>query len=132
MNHEWRVARRWFVTAAVLIALIAAVPFVGPDGMDGGFAIQFLAFFGVVVCLVAGGVYAGRARVLDRLLSGDGVLADTRRVCIRPTRMSISVKTARRAGACSAQGRRSSGNARWPVRTPSHPSRADRTECPRV
>ncbi len=60
---------------SVLAAFGATLPFaLEMDGMGGGYAIAFVSGFVALCGLITVAVYAVRARILGRLLSGTGVL----------------------------------------------------------
>jgi hypothetical protein len=74
-NPQARVALIW-VLIAVLGAAGAILPSaLGMDGMGGGYAIAFVSGFVALCGIIVAAIFAARARVLGRLLSGHGVLA---------------------------------------------------------
>jgi len=74
-NRQTRVALAWWCVLALSV-LGGFLPFwLGMDGMDGGFAIAFGCLFVGIVALITAAVFTARARVLVRLLAGEGVLA---------------------------------------------------------
>jgi hypothetical protein len=61
---------------SVLAAFGAILPFaLEMDGMSGGYAIAFVSGFVALCGIIVAAVFAARARVLGRLLSGTGALA---------------------------------------------------------
>ena len=86
-NPQRAVARAW-MGVAVVAAGLTALPFlIGMDGMSGGFALAFVSFFLAICGVVVAVIYGSRARALDRILSGAGLLA----------RWSVDPETRRRA-----------------------------------
>lgn len=86
-NPQRTVARVW-TGVAVVAAGLTALPFViGMDGMSGGFALALVGFFLAITGAIVAIVYGSRARALDRILSGAGLLA----------RWSVDPETRRRA-----------------------------------
>jgi uncharacterized membrane protein HdeD (DUF308 family) len=74
-NPQARVAWTWF-GVGVLGAVGVVLPFVfGMEGMAGGFAIAVVCGFLALSAAITAAVFAARARVLGKLLRGDGVLA---------------------------------------------------------
>jgi len=73
-NRQARIAWVWVVIAIVAVVGAALPSLVGMSGMAGGYAIAFVSGFFALVALIAAAVFWARARVLARLLSGQGVL----------------------------------------------------------
>jgi len=74
-NPQACVALIW-VLIAVFGAAGAILPSaLGMDGMGGGYAIAFVSGFVALCGIIVAAIFAARARVLGRLLSGHGVLA---------------------------------------------------------
>jgi hypothetical protein len=74
-NPQARVALIW-VLIAVFGAAGAILPSaLGMDGMGGGYATAFVSGFVALCGILVAAIFAARARVLGRLLSGHGVLA---------------------------------------------------------
>jgi hypothetical protein len=74
-NHQTRIATVW-AGISVLAVVGAILPSaLGMDGMGGGYAIAFVSGFIALCSLIATAVFAARARILGRLLSGTGCLA---------------------------------------------------------
>jgi len=74
-NSERRVVRIWLVIGALAILAIALPPIVGMNMMGSGYALQFVSFFGLIVAVIVVIVYSQRARRLERILSGERLLA---------------------------------------------------------
>jgi hypothetical protein len=73
-NGQTHVAAVW-AGITVLSLLGAILPSaLGMDGMGGGYAIAFVSGFVALCGLITTAVFAARARILGRLLSGTGVL----------------------------------------------------------
>jgi hypothetical protein len=64
----------WVVTGLFVFAFFAPYIF-GMDGPNGGFAISFISLVAAITMLVVSIMYQGRARALDRILSGENRLA---------------------------------------------------------
>ncbi len=75
LNRE-RVYERVSIVGALLsIGLIFMPGLVGMDGMDGGYAISFVAAFAAICGVVLTFVFHRRAGIVDRLLEGRDLLA---------------------------------------------------------
>ncbi|MDD4903764.1 MAG: hypothetical protein PHX77_04625 [Candidatus Bipolaricaulis sp.] len=73
-NPQARIASIW-VGVGVLGVVGAVLPSVfGMEGMAGGFAIAVICGFLTLCAAITAAVFAARARVLGRMLRGDGVL----------------------------------------------------------
>lgn len=74
-NPQRKVAFGWLIFSAMsLLAMV--LPFtVEMDMMNGGFAMVFLSFFALLVGLITSAVFFVRAKTLDKLLSGQDLLA---------------------------------------------------------
>ena len=74
-NHQARVALIWGVIAVMGAAGTVLPTMFGMDGMGGGYAVAFVSGFVALCGIIVAAIFAARARVLGRLLSGTGVLA---------------------------------------------------------
>jgi len=74
-NHQARVALIWGAIAVMGAAGTVLPTVFGMDGMGGGYAVAFVSGFVALCGIIVAAVFAARARVLGRLLSGTGVLA---------------------------------------------------------
>jgi hypothetical protein len=74
-NSQQRIVNLWLILGALFLCCMFLPSLIGLDGMDGGFAISFLAGFMVLSSLVVILVYRSRAKQLDRILSGQGRVA---------------------------------------------------------
>ena len=86
-NPQRTVARAWTGVTGVAAGLTALPFLIGMDGMSGGFAIALVSFFLAITGAIVAVIYRSRARALDRILSGAGLLA----------RWSVDPETRRRA-----------------------------------
>jgi hypothetical protein len=59
----------------IFVLCIFLPSLLGIDGMEGGFAISFIAGFMVIVAIIVILVYRSRARQMDNILSGEGRIA---------------------------------------------------------
>jgi len=73
-NRQARIASAWGIVAMVAAVGTALPSLVGMSGMAGGYAISFVSGFLALVGLITAAVFWARARILARLLSGQGVL----------------------------------------------------------
>jgi len=74
-NPQARVALIWVLIATLGAAGIILPTALGMDGMGGGYAVAFVSGFVALCGIIVAAIFAARARVLGRLLSGHGVLA---------------------------------------------------------
>jgi len=74
-NPERRIAKGAVWVTVLAVMGIFAPGLLGIDGMDGGFAISFLAFFIAICGLVVALMFRRRAAEVDRLLAGNELLA---------------------------------------------------------
>ena len=74
-NPLRRTINIWICITVAAVIMIFAPGWLGIDGYDGGFAISFVSFFGVLIGLIVVLVYRGLASRLDTILRGEGVLA---------------------------------------------------------
>jgi hypothetical protein len=74
-NTQRRIVNNWYYVTFIFLVGIFIPSWFGINGMDGGFGISFLAGFMVMVGLIVIVVYLGRARQMDKILSGEGRLA---------------------------------------------------------
>jgi len=67
----------WIGVGIALMGLVGIVlpPLLGVDGMNGAYALACLGVFFLIIGLVTALVFAQRARLLGRILAGDGILA---------------------------------------------------------
>ncbi len=75
-NTQRRIVNNWYYVTFIFLVGIFIPSWLGINGMDGGFAISFLAGFMVMVGLIVIVVYHGRAKQMDKILSGDGRIAE--------------------------------------------------------
>jgi len=73
-NRQARIALTWVLVSVVALLGVVLPLALGMDGMAGGYAIAFASGFVALVALIAAAVFAARARILKRLLAGQGVL----------------------------------------------------------
>ena len=74
-NPERRVVKGALWVTVLAIAAIFAPGLLGIDGMHGGFAISFVAFFIAICGVVVALMFRGRAAEADRLVAGVELLA---------------------------------------------------------
>ncbi|MBK6935671.1 MAG: zinc-ribbon domain-containing protein [Chitinophagaceae bacterium] len=74
-NPQRNIARGWMVMTLVFIFLLFMPSLAGIDGMNGGYAISFVSFFMVIMSIIIVFIYRSRAKQLDSILSGSGVVA---------------------------------------------------------
>ncbi|MEW5763939.1 MAG: hypothetical protein ACOYXN_00710 [Acidobacteriota bacterium] len=75
-NPQRRAAWIWLSISFVGLALLFLPPIAGIDGMNGGFALQFISIALIIPAGIVGAyLYFRRARVLDRIRNGTGLLA---------------------------------------------------------
>jgi hypothetical protein len=65
----------WAIITALSIFGIFAPEIFGIKGFDGGFAISFVCIFLAIIGVIVLVIYSGRARLLNRILSGENILA---------------------------------------------------------
>jgi uncharacterized membrane protein (DUF373 family) len=65
----------WAIITALSLFGIFAPEIFGIKGFDGGFAISFVCIFLAIIGIIVIVIYSGRARLLNRILSGDNILA---------------------------------------------------------
>jgi uncharacterized membrane protein (DUF373 family) len=65
----------WAIITMLSIFGIFAPEIFGINGFDGGFAISFVCIFLAIIGVIVITIYAGRARLLNRILSGENILA---------------------------------------------------------
>jgi len=74
-NPQRRLAVVWFVIAAVgFLMIVLPIP-LGLDELHGGFAVGFLGFILLPASVMTGIICVQRARQLDRLVSGENLIA---------------------------------------------------------
>jgi hypothetical protein len=74
-NPTRRTAIIWGVVTALAIFAIFAPNIFGMDDLNGGFAISALSIIVAITGIIVTVIYARRARLLDRILKGDNLLA---------------------------------------------------------
>lgn len=75
-NPQRRAAWIWLSVSFAGVFLLFLPPIAGIDGMKGGFALQFVSVGLIIPAGIVGAyLYFRRARVLDRILTGTGLLA---------------------------------------------------------
>lgn len=74
VNTQRRIVNVWYILTLVFLISIFMPSQLGIDGMDGGFAISFLAGFMVIIGLIVIFIYRSRAKQLDEILSGHGTI----------------------------------------------------------
>jgi hypothetical protein len=77
-NPYRRTITLWIVILVAALAMIFVPGLIGIEGMYGGYAISFVSFFGVIVCLIVVLVYRGIASRFDDVVGGMDVLASWR------------------------------------------------------
>jgi len=65
----------WAIITILAILGIFAPEIFGIKGFDGGFAISFVCIFLAIIGIIVIVIYSGRARLLNRILSGENILA---------------------------------------------------------
>jgi hypothetical protein len=73
-NPEWKWAYA-SVFSAIVFALVCIGAFSFIEGMAGGYALAFIAFFLLASSIAVAGLFFHRARVMDSILSGTRILA---------------------------------------------------------
>lgn len=74
-NTRRRLVIRAFIVAAVAFGLLFLPPAIGLRGMDGGFALQFVAVLVMLSALATGAAFWNSAVRMGRLLSGQDLVA---------------------------------------------------------
>ena len=74
-NPQRNIARGWMVMTLLFMLLIFMPTYAGIDGMSGGYAISFVSFFMVIISIIIVLIYRSRAKQLDMILTGSGVVA---------------------------------------------------------
>ncbi len=74
-NPPMQTAIAWAVITVLSIFGIFAPEIFGIEGFDGGFAISFVCIFLAIIGIIVMVIYSGRARLLNRILSGENILA---------------------------------------------------------
>lgn len=74
-NTQRRIVHRWYFMGLFFLVLMFLPSVIGLDGMNGGFALSFVAGFMVICSVVVIVMYRSRARQLDKILAGEGRLA---------------------------------------------------------
>jgi hypothetical protein len=74
-NTQRRIVNLWYIISIFCVLSVFLPSFLGIDGMEGGFAISFVAGFMVIVGIIIILVYRSRAKQLDNILSGEGRIA---------------------------------------------------------
>ena len=65
----------WAIITLMSIFGIFAPGVFGIDGMSGGYAISFVCIFLAIIGIIVIIIYSGRAQLLNRILSGENILA---------------------------------------------------------
>ena len=65
----------WAIITMLSVFGIFAPEIFGIKGFDGGFAISFVCIFLAIIGIIVIVIYSGRARLLNRILSGENILA---------------------------------------------------------
>jgi hypothetical protein len=71
-NTQRRIVYLWLIITMVFFTAIFIPSMIGLDGMDGGFAVSFIAGFMVIVGLIVIIFYLQRANQMDKILAGEG------------------------------------------------------------
>lgn len=74
-NTQRRIVNLWYIISLIFLLGVFLPSLLGIDGMEGGFAISFVAGFMVIVGIIVILVYRSRAKQLDNILSGEGRVA---------------------------------------------------------
>jgi hypothetical protein len=74
-NPPLRTAIIWAVITVIAIFGIFAPSLLGIDGFNGGFAISAVAILLFIIGIIVIIIYTGRARVLQKILNGENILA---------------------------------------------------------
>jgi hypothetical protein len=74
-NPPRRTATIWGIITALAVFAIFAPHIFGMDEFSGGFAISTLSFFLAITGIIVVVIYLKRAKVLDRILQGENLLA---------------------------------------------------------
>ncbi len=73
-NTQWKWCHRSLISAVVFAAIcISALEFI--DGMSGGFAVAFIAFFLAIASIAVAALFFSRAKLMDGILNSEGLLA---------------------------------------------------------
>lgn len=71
-NSQRRISNLWWILLFVFAFCTIIPAITGLDGMDGGFALIFVAGFMVIMSLIIALIYRSRAKQLDKILLGEG------------------------------------------------------------
>jgi hypothetical protein len=74
-NTQRRIVNLWIILTLIFLGCVFLPSWLGINGMDGGFGLSFLAGFMVIVGLIVIVIYNGRAKQLEKILSGEGRIA---------------------------------------------------------
>jgi len=74
-NSQRCIVNLWWVLMVIFIFLVFLPSLIGLNGMEGGFAISFVAAFLVIMSAIVILIYRARAKQLDKILSGEGRIA---------------------------------------------------------
>ena len=74
-NTQRAVVNLWLLLTLLFVGCVFLPSTLGMDGMDGGFALSFLAGFMAMVGLIVVIIYNSRARQMAKIISGEGRLA---------------------------------------------------------
>ena len=71
-NTQRRIVYLWVILTMVFVTAIFIPSMIGLNGMDGGFAVSFIAGFMVIVGVIVILFYLQRAKQMDKILAGEG------------------------------------------------------------
>ncbi|MCX6251256.1 MAG: hypothetical protein NTX61_10955 [Bacteroidetes bacterium] len=75
-NTQRQIVNQWYIVTLVFLMSVFLPSILGINGMDGGYGISFLAGFMVMVGLIVIVVYRARAKQMDKILKGEGRIAE--------------------------------------------------------
>jgi hypothetical protein len=71
-NSQQRIVNLWLILGSVFLVCVFLPSFIGLEGMDGGFAMSFISGFLVITSIIVILIYRSRAKILSKILSGEG------------------------------------------------------------
>jgi len=74
-NTQRRIVNLWYFLTLIFLLGIFVPSWVGMKGMEGGFGLSFLSGFLVLLGIIVIFVYRARARQMDKILDGEGIIA---------------------------------------------------------
>ncbi|MGB3005274.1 MAG: zinc ribbon domain-containing protein [Chitinophagaceae bacterium] len=74
-NSQRKIVNLWLVLTVVFLFLVFLPSLIGLDGMKGGYALSFVSGFMVIMSIIIVFIYRSRAKQLDKILSGEGLVA---------------------------------------------------------